>query len=244
MNRFPRWPVVGLGLVFVGLLAWGIWFYRVHEKRLRHEAETALETIAQLKAGQIAAWRAERLGDAAVIAESPFFIQAVAGWMVQPSPCPGTHSLAVKTARLHMHVSSHRRCRELSHNGERKVGCNPARIARINCDICRNGKCRTEARMNCLQTRRCAVAEWPAGGLALSHHALRPAGTDRRELPSLGAVVLHSGSMPSVMNSAGSLQEPVTTREFSPCCCSAAQRAEKAQDSRTSMCASFRARGH
>ena len=33
MYRFPRWPVVGLGLVFVGLLAWGTWFYRVQEKR-------------------------------------------------------------------------------------------------------------------------------------------------------------------------------------------------------------------
>jgi hypothetical protein len=86
MNTFPRWVMAGLGLVFLALLAWGALFYRAEGKQLRQKAETNLQTIAQMKADQITAWRAERLGDAAVTMERIALIADVERWMADSRP--------------------------------------------------------------------------------------------------------------------------------------------------------------
>lgn len=60
--------VVGLVILLTG----GVWFYRSQERHLRAGAEEDLAAVARLKVEQIAQWRTERLGDAAVVSESPF----------------------------------------------------------------------------------------------------------------------------------------------------------------------------
>jgi len=68
------------------LLTAGVWFYRSQERHLRARAEEDLAAIARLKAEQIVQWRAERLGDAAVVAESLFVAGALRQWLSDPQP--------------------------------------------------------------------------------------------------------------------------------------------------------------
>lgn len=68
------------------LLTGGVWFHRSQERHLRAGAEEDLAAIARLKVEQIAQWRAERLGDAALVAESPFVAGALRRWLSDPQP--------------------------------------------------------------------------------------------------------------------------------------------------------------
>ena len=79
-----RQLIVILGLVIVGVLAAGGWFYRAQEQHLRRNAESYLGVIAQLKVDEITRWRSERLGDAAVLVGDSFFAHTVARWMANP----------------------------------------------------------------------------------------------------------------------------------------------------------------
>jgi PAS domain S-box-containing protein len=74
---FPRWLKVALVLSMLALVAGGAWFYRVQKQAMLYEAEENLNTIARLKANQIAAWRFERLGDANVLSKNEFFVSGV-----------------------------------------------------------------------------------------------------------------------------------------------------------------------
>jgi len=79
-----RWLMGGLAAAVLGVLACGVWFYRAEEQDARLEAERQLRSIAELKVDQIAQWRAERLADAAVLMDSPLFVEGVARWMATP----------------------------------------------------------------------------------------------------------------------------------------------------------------
>jgi signal transduction histidine kinase len=78
------WSTAATVLVVLSVLAGGVWFYCAEEHRLREDAQANLQAIAELKANRIIAWRAERLGDAAVLMESPFFFEGVERWMTSP----------------------------------------------------------------------------------------------------------------------------------------------------------------
>jgi len=84
----------GLALVlwvafFVGatlaLIAGGYWYYRTETERIRTEKYQELAAIGKLKAGQIQAWRQERLGDVRRSSKAPFFGQAVQDWIQHPA---------------------------------------------------------------------------------------------------------------------------------------------------------------
>ncbi|MDA8140480.1 MAG: ATP-binding protein [Desulfobacteraceae bacterium] len=81
MNGFPRWMIIAHVAALLGLVAGGAWFYHRQALSVQGAAEAQLASIGQLKADQIAAWRAERLADAAVLTESPFLAQAVARFL-------------------------------------------------------------------------------------------------------------------------------------------------------------------
>jgi PAS domain S-box-containing protein len=84
MNAFPRWMAVALAAALLALAIGGAWFYRDQGRAVQHAAEEQLTSIGQLKANQIATWRADRLADAAVMTESPFFAQGVARFLAAP----------------------------------------------------------------------------------------------------------------------------------------------------------------
>jgi PAS domain S-box-containing protein len=84
VSRRRRPPVAILSLIVPAVLIGGAWFYYDQEQSIRIEVEKQLTSIARLKVNQIVAWRAERLADAAVLAESPLLAQAVARFMADP----------------------------------------------------------------------------------------------------------------------------------------------------------------
>jgi PAS domain S-box-containing protein len=82
----PRWLLAALALAAVVVLTGGGWVYRAQEQSLRRDVEAELRAIATLKVNEIARWRAERLGNAAVLMDSPLFVEAAARWLESPQP--------------------------------------------------------------------------------------------------------------------------------------------------------------
>ena len=78
MKGFPLWKRALIAALAVGLCACGTWMYRAQEQIQREHVESDLAAIGQMKVEQITAWRAERLGDAGVLTDSPFLSDAVA----------------------------------------------------------------------------------------------------------------------------------------------------------------------
>jgi len=85
-ERIPPGLVVGFGVVFLALVTAGIWFYRSQHGRLRNEAITTLQTIAELKALQIAEWRSDSLTDAVDDAWNPQALRLLRDWSVSRRP--------------------------------------------------------------------------------------------------------------------------------------------------------------
>ena len=83
-NPSKRGMLVIFSLVILSLLLTGVWFFSVQHHAIRQETESDLALICQTKADQIAAWRSERLADAAVIMENPFYSGAVVNFLRDP----------------------------------------------------------------------------------------------------------------------------------------------------------------
>jgi signal transduction histidine kinase/ABC-type nitrate/sulfonate/bicarbonate transport system substrate-binding protein/CheY-like chemotaxis protein/HPt (histidine-containing phosphotransfer) domain-containing protein len=80
-NRVWKWSLVGLfGAAALAIAAGGCWLYRRETQAARREKQSELKAIAELKAGQIAAWRDERLADARVNSKSAGLRAAVGHW--------------------------------------------------------------------------------------------------------------------------------------------------------------------
>ena len=64
-NRVWKWSLIGLfGVAALAMAAGGYWLYRHETQAIRSEKQSELKAIAELKAGQIVAWRKQRLADA------------------------------------------------------------------------------------------------------------------------------------------------------------------------------------
>jgi len=84
-NTLPRWMIVIPVLALLVVLAGGAWLYRVEQATGWQQAEKQLAAIAHLKVHQIVTWRGERLGDAALLTESPFLARGVARFTTDPN---------------------------------------------------------------------------------------------------------------------------------------------------------------
>ena len=82
-NLSLRWLIV-LGLAVGAVAIGGAWFYQAQEKCVCQQAETELQSIARLKADQIAGWRRRLIADAVVLTESPYLGEKVARLMASP----------------------------------------------------------------------------------------------------------------------------------------------------------------
>jgi len=74
-----------IALVAVVILLGGYVFYYFQEQQMRQRIESGLSIVAQLKAEQIVEWRAERLMDADMLVESPFFTEGVERYVASPT---------------------------------------------------------------------------------------------------------------------------------------------------------------
>jgi PAS domain S-box-containing protein len=105
-KHLPRWLLAATGLGMLAILGGGGWFYHTQRQYLRLDAEDDLQTIAQLKVYQIVQWRAQRLGDASVLMEDPFFGEAVARWMANPQAAnAGPLRAYFRSLQTHYHYS-------------------------------------------------------------------------------------------------------------------------------------------
>ncbi|MGE0865637.1 MAG: PAS domain-containing protein [Vicinamibacterales bacterium] len=68
------------GLTIAGSFA----YYRLAEGELRREAEVELDTVSQLTARQVTAWRRERAFDASMVSGNPAFARVVSGFLQRP----------------------------------------------------------------------------------------------------------------------------------------------------------------
>ena len=88
-NRLWRPPTFVLWLVgaalMLGLLAGCIWIYQAQKKRARKVVAAQLGSIAEMKAEEIAEWRAERFKDATVIMGRYDFIDRASTWLTDPA---------------------------------------------------------------------------------------------------------------------------------------------------------------
>lgn len=104
LKTFPRWMGVILVALLCALLILGVWFSRSEDRAVKRAAETRLRAIGRLKADQIAAWRAERLADASVLVESPFFAQGVARFLADARDSYARwFTLRFRSLQLHYH---------------------------------------------------------------------------------------------------------------------------------------------
>ena len=94
-NRVWKWSLTSLfGVVAVALPVSGYWLYRHQTQTIQSEKQSELKTIAELKAGQIVAWRGERIGDARVHSRRAFLRSAVGRWLT----ASGDASLSTEVA--------------------------------------------------------------------------------------------------------------------------------------------------
>ncbi|MFZ5563753.1 MAG: cache domain-containing protein, partial [Thermodesulfobacteriota bacterium] len=79
-----RWTAVPLIAALLAIVFGGAVFYKFQENRQRRQVEASLAAIARLKADQIAAWRAERIGDARVIMDRQTLINDINDYFTRP----------------------------------------------------------------------------------------------------------------------------------------------------------------
>ncbi len=84
-TSIPLSVKAGLAVTVLLLLTGGAWFFRSQQDRQRREVEARLLSIARLKVGQIADWRAERLADAAVLVRRRALLASAERFLAAPS---------------------------------------------------------------------------------------------------------------------------------------------------------------
>ncbi len=101
--RFPWWLGAIVVLVGVALVVSGAWLAVSQDQHAKESIENDLLAIGQLKAEQIAGWRAERLGDAGVIAEGPSAANLVQHWLTSGTAADRAVILAWFAALQHQY---------------------------------------------------------------------------------------------------------------------------------------------
>jgi two-component system sensor histidine kinase/response regulator len=103
-ERSERDALHVLILVFVimaaGIVAAGYLYYHKYSQQFRTEAENHLSTIADLKAGELAQWRKERLGDAAIFYRNPVFSSLVRRYFEKPQDTEAQRQLRTWLSHL------------------------------------------------------------------------------------------------------------------------------------------------
>jgi PAS domain S-box-containing protein len=73
------------GILALGLILGGYWYYRVELNRISQEKYENLSAIGALKSSQIQQWRRERSGDARVIIQDPLIVAAITEFLKDTS---------------------------------------------------------------------------------------------------------------------------------------------------------------
>ncbi len=93
MRNFPKWMMLVFLVLLVGLLAALIWFYQFEKQALHLKVYRNLDTISQLKTGQIEEWRRERIADVLTLTRLPSLLDNLEALMTG-KPDEASRSLA------------------------------------------------------------------------------------------------------------------------------------------------------
>ncbi|MDD4136813.1 MAG: PAS domain S-box protein [Methanoregula sp.] len=85
-DHLPRGIAIILVVLILAIIAAGALFYQSQERQIKDSVTTELSSIALLKTEQIAAWRGERLGDAAVLSQNRILIGGLKEYLATPDP--------------------------------------------------------------------------------------------------------------------------------------------------------------
>jgi len=99
-KRATRLLVFVFVILTVGILTAGYLYYRQFEQKHRLEAEHRLSAIADLKVTELANWRKERLGDAALIQDNPAFAKLMDRYLANDGDVVAEKDLRTWLARL------------------------------------------------------------------------------------------------------------------------------------------------
>jgi two-component system cell cycle sensor histidine kinase/response regulator CckA len=94
-----------MALVAVVILGGGYLFYHFQEQQMRQRVEGGLSIVAQLKAEQIVEWRADRLMDADVLVESPFFTEGVEKYLASTTDAEAKDKILARLAIIAKYYS-------------------------------------------------------------------------------------------------------------------------------------------
>ncbi|MCX6689866.1 MAG: PAS domain S-box protein [Methanoregula sp.] len=78
----PRGLIIVIVILFIAIIAAGLYFYQSQEHQIKDSVTTDLSTIATLKANQITAWREDRLYDARGISSEAFFSEGANHFLI------------------------------------------------------------------------------------------------------------------------------------------------------------------
>lgn len=79
--------LIPVALLLLGLIAWGLHLtYQDRMQHSRHQAERELMAIGHLQAEGVAAWREQRMADAASLFDDSLFARAAADWFKATTP--------------------------------------------------------------------------------------------------------------------------------------------------------------
>ena len=81
---FPLPIIVAILVVLIILLIGGGFFHRSHKERAYKAVQDALTSVGKLKSNQIADWRRKLIGNATLIAQSPFMANAMVKLLSAP----------------------------------------------------------------------------------------------------------------------------------------------------------------
>ena len=79
------WAVAAGLAALAAVIVVGAWYYRSQSRFVHRRAVETLVSIGRLKADEIAAWREERLGDAATLQEDPHISELAARYFAAPN---------------------------------------------------------------------------------------------------------------------------------------------------------------
>jgi hypothetical protein len=91
------------GILSVGIILAGVFYYRNYEQRFRSEVERQLSAIAELKVSELVQWRKERFADANILYQNALFSGLVRRFFENPEDADALRQLRVWLGKFRFH---------------------------------------------------------------------------------------------------------------------------------------------
>ncbi|MFA6597463.1 MAG: PAS domain S-box protein [Ignavibacteriaceae bacterium] len=100
MKTKKQYLLILIGIISLIIIAGSYLYFSYEEQNIKTEKHNELKAIAELKISQIAGWNKERLTDAKVFSQSPFFVDGMENWLASESNLPVRSELLKRFALI------------------------------------------------------------------------------------------------------------------------------------------------